>query len=209
MMMQADTQACMDIQETYLVEHGDLRGKRSSPLQQHMILGDYLLSIISHMSDDRGSVIDHQYVESPVVVHDGMKLVWSPVDYSPWMSMDEFLVKSLGLTSTYDTSQSYIQLHAFRLAFPDTFIIYSSIGEDSQLNGTWRVIGQRPPNRGYSITCSRIGEVHLRQSDEALGLMECILSRGTKDISGINIGSESHRDEDGEHSRTDASDEDY
>jgi hypothetical protein len=59
MIMQEDTRACMGIQETYLVEHGDLCGERSSPLQQHMDLGDYLLSSISHMSDDRGSVIDH------------------------------------------------------------------------------------------------------------------------------------------------------
>jgi hypothetical protein len=77
------------------------------------------------------------------------------------------------------------------------------------LHGTWRVIRKRPPDRGYFITCSRIGEVHPRQSDEALGMMESILSRGTEDISEVDIGSESHRDEDGEHSRTNASDEDY
>jgi hypothetical protein len=100
------------------VEHGDLHGERSSPLQQYMDLGDHLLSSNNHMSDDRGSVIDHQYVESPTVVHDGMRLVWSPGDYSPWMSMDEFLVKPLGLTNAYDTSQSYIQLQVFLLAFP-------------------------------------------------------------------------------------------
>jgi hypothetical protein len=68
-----------------------------------MDLGYYLLSSNSHMSDDRGSVIDHQYVESPTVVHDGMKLVWSLGNYSPWMMVDAFLVKNLGLTNTYDT----------------------------------------------------------------------------------------------------------
>jgi hypothetical protein len=124
------------------VEHGDLRGERSSPLQQHMDLGDYLLSNIIHMSDDRASVIDHQYVESSTDVHDGMRLVWNPGDYSPWMSMDEFLVKPLGLTNTYDTSQSYAQLQVFLLAFLDIFILHSNIGGDSQMHGTWRVIRQ-------------------------------------------------------------------
>jgi len=57
--------------------------------------------------------------------------------------------------------------------------------------------------------CSRIGEVHSRQSYEALGVMESILSHGTKDISEVDIGSESHWGEDGEHSRTNASNEDY
>jgi hypothetical protein len=95
------------------------------------------------------------------------------------------------------------------LPFPDTFIIYSSIGEDRQLRGTWRVIRKRLPDRGYFITLSRIREVHPRQSNEALGMMESILSRGTEDISEVDIGSESHRDEDKEHSRINASDEDF
>jgi len=123
------------------VEHGDLRGELSSPLQQYMDLGDYLLSSNSHVNDDRGSVTDHQYVESHTVVHNGMRLVWSPGDYSPWMSVDEFLVKPFGLTNACDTSQSYIKLQVFLLAFLYTFIIYSSIGEDRQLHGTQRVVG--------------------------------------------------------------------
>lgn len=135
-MMQEDTGACMGIQETYLVEHGDLRGEQSSPLQQHKDLGDNLLNSINHMNDDRGGVIDHQYVESPTVVHNGMRLVWSPDNYSPSMLVDDFFVKPLGLTKAYDTSQSYIQLQVFMLPFLDTFIIYNSIGEDSQLHGT-------------------------------------------------------------------------
>jgi len=131
--IQGDELECKE--ETYLVEHGDLRGERSFPLHQHMDLGDYLLSSISHMSDDRGSVIDHQYVESPTVVHDGMRLVWSPGDYSPWMLVDESLVKPLGLTKGYDTSQSYTQLQVFLLAFSDTFIIYNNIGKIASCMG--------------------------------------------------------------------------
>jgi hypothetical protein len=40
-------------------------------------------------------------------------------------------------------------------------------------------------------------------------MMESTLSRGTEDIPEVDIGSESQRDEDGKHSRTNASDEDY
>jgi len=95
------------------------------------------------------------------------------------------------------------------LSFHDTFILYNNIGEDNQLHGIWRVIRQRPPDREYSITCSRIGEGHPRQSDEASGVMESILNRGIEDISEVDIGSESQWDEDGEQSRTCAFDEDY
>ena len=62
----------MGIHETYLVEHGDCCGERSSPLQWYMDLGDHIHSSNSHRSDDKGSVLDHQCVESPIVVHDGM-----------------------------------------------------------------------------------------------------------------------------------------
>jgi hypothetical protein len=192
MMMQEDTGACISIQghtvmrvssqghaevysgiqgdalecreETYLVEHGD-----SSPLQQYMDLGDHLLSSSSYMSDDGGSVIDHEYVELPTIVPDGLRLVTSTSDYSPGMLVDEFLVKPLGLTSAYDTPQSYIQLR-----------------------GTWRVVRQIPPD----IIYNRIGEVRLRQSDEALGMMESILSRGTEYVLEVDIGSESQQDKD-------------
>jgi hypothetical protein len=108
MMMQHDTKACMSIEghtmlsgsslghvevysgihgnaleckeETYLVEHGD-----SSPLQQYMDLAHHLLSSNSYMSDDGGSVIDHHFVELPIVVPDGLRLVMSTSDYSPWV----------------------------------------------------------------------------------------------------------------------------
>jgi hypothetical protein len=105
------------------VEHGD-----SSPLQQYMDLGDHPLSSNNYMSDDGGSVIDHQLVELPTVVPDGLRLVMSTCDYSPWVPVDEFLVKPLGLTNAYDTPQSYIQLC-----------------------GTWRVVRQRPPDWDMSL----------------------------------------------------------
>jgi hypothetical protein len=103
MMMQEDTRNCMNIQghmvmrgssqghvevynsiqgdaldcreETYLVEHGELHGEKSSPLHQHMDQGDHLLSSISHMSDGGGSVIGHQFGELPTFLPDGLTLV--------------------------------------------------------------------------------------------------------------------------------------
>jgi hypothetical protein len=79
------------------------------------------------MSDDGGSVIDQQFVELPIVIPDGLRLVRSTCDYSPWVLVDEYLVKSLGLTNAYDTPQSYIQLHLFLSSFLGTSIIYSII----------------------------------------------------------------------------------
>jgi hypothetical protein len=101
-------------------------------------------------------------------------------DYSPWVPVDELLVKSLGLTKAYDTSQSYRQLQLFLLAFPDTFIIDNNIGGDRQWQGTWRVGRQRPPDRSDFITYNRIGEDHQRQTDEALGVMESIFGMGQR-----------------------------
>jgi hypothetical protein len=57
---------------------------------------DHILSSIGHISDDL-----------PTIVHEDMRLVLNPCEYSPWMVMNECLVKSLGLTKAYDTSQSY------------------------------------------------------------------------------------------------------
>jgi hypothetical protein len=150
------------------------------------------------MSDDGGRVIDQQFVELPTDVPNGWNLMTSTGDYSPWVPVDELLVKSLGLTKVYDTFQSYIQLQLFLLAFPNTFIIDSSIRGDRQLQGTWRVGRQRPPDRSDWIIYSRIGVVHPRQSYEAWGVMVSILSRGTKFVPEIDTGSESQQDEDWE-----------
>ena len=77
--------------------------------------------------------------------------VMSTGDYLPWVSVDELLVKSLGLTKAYDTFQSYNWLQIFMIAFPDTFIIDSSTGRDRQWQGTWRVGRPRPLDR--SLDC--------------------------------------------------------
>jgi hypothetical protein len=45
-------------------------------------------------------------VEIPIFVPDGGCSVMSINDYLPWVSVDDILSKSLGLTKAYDTFQS-------------------------------------------------------------------------------------------------------
>jgi hypothetical protein len=71
-------------EETHLVEHGD-----SSPLQQHIVLGDHLHSSNNYMSDDGWRVIDQHFVELPPVVPDGWGSVMSTASIyhgCRWMS---------------------------------------------------------------------------------------------------------------------------
>jgi hypothetical protein len=100
-------------EETHLVEHGD-----SSPLQQHIVLGDHLHSSNNYRSDDGGRVIDQHFVELPPVVPDDWGSVMTTGEYLPWVPVDELLVESLGLTKAYDTFQSYSRLQMFLLSFP-------------------------------------------------------------------------------------------
>ena len=127
--------ACRE--ETHLLEHGDV-----SPLQQHIVLGDHLHSSNNHWGDD---------------VWDSMMITG---EYLPWVPVDEILVESLGLTKAYHTFQSYSRLQMFLLAFPDTFIIDSSIRGDRQWQRTWRVGRPRPPNRRVHMAHNNIGVDH-------------------------------------------------
>ena len=87
-------------------------------------------------------MIDPQFVEIPTVVPDGWCSVMSIGDYLPWVPMDEILVKSFGLTKACDTLQSYSWLQIFMIAFPDTFIIDSSIGGARQWQGHGELVGR-------------------------------------------------------------------
>jgi hypothetical protein len=185
-----DTLDCRE--ETYLVEHGD-----SSPLQQHIILGDHPHTNNNYMSDDGGRLIDPQVVEIPTVVPDGWCSVMSTNDYLPWVPVDELLVKFLGLTKAYETFQSYSWLQIFMIAFPDAFMIDNNTEGDRQWQGTWRVGRLRPPDRSVFIAYNRIGVDHQRPTVEALGMTESILGHGIEDISEVDTYSDSHWDEDG------------
>jgi hypothetical protein len=136
-------------------------------------------------------------VELPTIVPDSWSLVMSIGDYSPWVLVDELLVKSLGFTKAYNNSQCYIQLHLFLLDFPDTFIIDIIIGGDRQWQRTLGVGRKRPPDGSDFITYNRIWEEHQRQPYEALGVMESFFVRGTEDILEVDTSSDSHWDEDG------------
>jgi hypothetical protein len=188
--IQGDALDCKE--EMYLVEHGD-----SSPLQQYTDLGDHLHRSSSCVSDDGWRMIDPQLVEVPTVVPDGWCSVMSTGDYLPWVSMDELLVKSFGLTKAYDTFQSYSWLQIFMIAFPDTFIIDNSTGGARQWQGTWRVGRPRPLDRSVLIAFIRIGVDHQGQTVEAMGVMGSILGHGTEDISEVATYSDSHWDEGG------------
>jgi hypothetical protein len=142
-------------------------------------------------------MIDPQFVEIPNVVPDGWCSVMSTDNYLPWVSVDELLVKSLGLTKAYDTFESYCGLQIFMIASPDTFIIDNSAGGARQWQGTWRVGKLRPLDRSVLIAYSRIGVGHQGQIVEALGVMESILGHGTEDISEVASYSNSHCDEGG------------
>jgi hypothetical protein len=174
----------------YLVEHGD-----SSPLQQYTDLGDHLHCSSSCVSDDGWRMIDPQLVEVPTVVPDGWCSMMSTCDYLPWVSMDELLVKSFGLTKAYNTFQSYNWLQIFMIAFLDTFIVDNSTGEARQWQGTWRVGRSRPLDRSVLIAFIRIGVDHQGQTVEAMGMMGSILGHGTEDISEVSTYSDSHWDE--------------
>jgi hypothetical protein len=148
--IQGDALDCRE--EMYLVEHGD-----SSPLQQYTDLGDHLHCSSICVSDDGWRTIDPQFVEIPIVVPDGWCSMMRIGDYLPWVSVDELLVKSLGLTKACDTFKSYSWLRIFMVSFPDTFIIDNNVGGARQWQGTWRVGRLGPPDRSVLIAYNRIG----------------------------------------------------
>jgi hypothetical protein len=98
--IQGDRRDCKE--DMYLVEHGD-----SSPLQQYIDMGDHLHHSRNCLSDDGWRMIDPQFLEIPTVVPNGRCSMMSIGDYLPWVSVDELLVKPLGLTKACDTFQSY------------------------------------------------------------------------------------------------------
>jgi hypothetical protein len=57
------------------------------------------------------------------VVLDGWDSMMTTGEYLSWISMDELLVESLGLTKACDAFQSYSQLQICLLSFSNTFII--------------------------------------------------------------------------------------
>jgi hypothetical protein len=129
-------------EETHLGEYVDV-----TPLQQHIVVGDHLHHFSSCMGDERWRLVDQQSEGLLPVVLDGWDSVMTIGGHLSWISIDELLVESLGLTKACDTSQSYSQLQMFLLAYPDTFIIDSSMRRDRPWLRAWRVSRSRLHDR--------------------------------------------------------------
>jgi hypothetical protein len=109
-------------EETHLGEHTDV-----TPLQQNLVMRDHLHHISSCMGDERWRLVEQQLEELLPVVLDSWDSVMTTREYLSWISMEELLVESLGLTKACDAFQSYSQLQICLLSFSDTFIIDNSM----------------------------------------------------------------------------------
>jgi hypothetical protein len=144
------------------------------------------------MRDEEWRVVDQQLEELPPVVPDDWGSVLTTSKYLPWISVDELLVESLGLTKAYDTLQSYSQLQIFLLALLDTFIIDNNmgggVGESGRGHGELlgrdrRVVRPRPLDMSTFTTYNGIGVDHHRQTVGTLCVMVSILGNGITNIS--------------------------
>jgi hypothetical protein len=86
-------------EETHSGEYVDV-----TPLQQHIVVGDHLHHFSICMVDERWRLFDQQSEGLLLVVLDGWDSVMTTGEHISWISMDELLVKSLGLTKACDTS---------------------------------------------------------------------------------------------------------
>jgi hypothetical protein len=76
-------------------------------------------------------------------------------EYPSWISMDELLVESLGLTTACDIFHPYSQLQRFLLAFPDIVIIDNNMRRDRQWQRSWRVVRTTSPNLSAFTTYNK------------------------------------------------------
>jgi hypothetical protein len=146
------------------------------------------------MRDDGWRVIDQQL---PLVIPVDWESVRNTGEYLPWVPMDEILVESLRLTKAYDTFQPYSRLQMCLSAFPDTFIIDSSIRGDREWQRTMRVGRPRPLDRRVYKAHNSIGVDHQRQIVETLCVMVSILDHGIAGIPEGDTDLGSHEDEHG------------
>jgi hypothetical protein len=94
--------ALPSMEETHLREHAG-----ATPLQQHMIMRPHLHHFSSFLGEGRWRVVYQQLEELLSIVPDDWGLVMTTGKQLSWISMDEILVKSLGLTKSCDAFQSY------------------------------------------------------------------------------------------------------
>ena len=85
-------------EETHSGEYVDV-----TPLQQHIVVGDHLHHFSSCVVDERWRLVDQQSEGLLPVVLDGWDSMMTTGEHLSWISMDELLVESLGLTKACDT----------------------------------------------------------------------------------------------------------
>jgi hypothetical protein len=100
-------------------------------------------------------------------------------EHLSWISMDELLVESLGLTKACDTSQSYSQLQMFLLARLNTFIIYNSMRRDRSWLSEWRVSRPRLHDKSTFMTYNRSKVDRVRQTVETWCVTVSIIDQVT------------------------------
>jgi hypothetical protein len=176
-----ETQICQSVtlpedvgglaEETHLGEHADI-----THLQQHLVMKEHLHRFSSCMGDERWRLVDQQLEGLLPIVLDDWDSVMSTRQYL-WISMDELLVESLGLTKAYDIFQSYSQLQMFLLAFHDTFIIDNSMRRDRQWLRTWGVARSRPPDMSVFTAFNRIEVDRHKQPVETWCVMVSIIGQ--------------------------------
>jgi hypothetical protein len=133
------------------------------------------------MGDERARLVDQQLEELLLVALDDWGLEMTTYEYSSWISMDEILVESLGLTTTCDVFQPYSQLQRILLAFPDTFIIDISMRRDRQWQRAWRVTRPRSPDGSTFTAYNRSDVDHVRKIVETWCMMLRIIGQVTTD----------------------------
>jgi hypothetical protein len=109
-------------EETHLREYAYV-----THLQQHIVVGDHFHHFSSCMGDERWRLLDQQSEELLSFILNDSDSVMTTGEYLSCISMDELLVKSLGLAKACDTSQSYSQLQICLLSFSNTFIFDNSM----------------------------------------------------------------------------------
>jgi hypothetical protein len=159
-------------EETHLGEHAG-----ATPLQQHMIMRLHLHHFSSCLGEGRWRVVYQQLEELLLIVLDDWGLVMTIGEQLSWISMDELLVESLGLTKTCDAFQSYKQLQRFLLARPDTFIIDNNMRRDRPWLRAWRVSRPRLHDRSTFMAYNRLEVDRVRQTVETWCVMVSIIDQ--------------------------------
>jgi hypothetical protein len=102
-------------------------------------------------------------------------------EHLSWISMDELLVESWGLTKSCDAFHPYSQLQMSLLACPDTFIIDNNMRRDRPWSGAWRVSRSRLHDMSTFTAYNRSEVDRVRQTVETWCVMVSIIDQEMTD----------------------------